>query len=95
MANLGAGHDLPTGPPERALVLEVAARSLDGLPLLGSESHRLRLAPFETDVSRYRFVSSAGGPVHVTARLLLTPASGSAVEIATNTSECRGPGAAP
>ena len=95
VANLGAGHDLPTGPPERALVLEVAARSPDGLPLPGAGSHRLRLAPFETDVSRYRFTPSAREPVQVTARLTLTPASGTRLEIARDTAACRAPGAPP
>ena len=32
VTNLGAGHNLPTGPPDRRLVLDVTARGRDGLP---------------------------------------------------------------
>lgn len=128
VTNLGAGHDLPTGPPERTLVLDVAARGPAGLPLLpraksgrsasglarhgapgrvfvkylpdgNSEIYRSRLAPFETDVSRYRFVSpgrdAAQYTVEVNARLRLLPVSGSPVEIASTTTVCRTSSTAP
>ncbi len=113
VANLGTGHDLPTGSPERILVLEVSARREDGVPLAqrpagapgrifvkhlptgNSEAYRLRLAPFETDVSRYRFVSAGRHSARVTARLALSPASGNSYEIARTTTMCRAPGAAP
>jgi hypothetical protein len=109
VTNLGAGHDLPTGPAERRLVLDVTALGGDGLPLLpraGSHpspgrifvkqlphgsprAYRSRLAPFETDVSRYRFVPSGPGPARVTARLALVTGSGTPFEIASTTTQCQ------
>ena len=110
VANLGTGHDLPTGPARRTLVLEVTAHDSAGLPLpaqgvgnvaepasrvyvkyapVGSSlTHRSRLAPFESDVSRYRFVSTGRGQAVVRARLVLIPAAGSRLEIAKVTSVC-------
>ena len=117
VTNLGSGHDLPTGPAGRTLVLEVTARTHDGLPLIlrarsglpvlavgstvtprrifvkdpagrSSETYRSRLAPFETDVSRYRFVSPGRGSARVTARLVLFPVAGTPLEIASAESVC-------
>jgi hypothetical protein len=117
VTNLGSGHDLPTGPPARTLVMEVTAQTQDGLPLpprarsglpvlaVGStatprrifvkdpagrspETYRSRLAPFETDVSRYRFVSPGRGPARVKARLVLYPVTGIPLEIASAESVC-------
>jgi hypothetical protein len=111
VTNLGAGHDLPTGPAERRLVLDVTAHGRNGVPLLPqagsggspgrvfvkrlpdslSRAYRSRLAPFETDVSRYRFVLSGPGTAQVTARLALVTASGTPFEIASTTTPCRFP----
>ena len=49
-----------------------------------------RLAPFATDVSRYRFAATDGGPVEVAARLLLVPAEGDPVVIAETSTVCHG-----
>jgi len=61
----------------------------------GSSSSRsslrdTRLAPFATDVSRYLFAATDGGPVEVAARLLLIPAEGDPVEIAETSTVCHG-----
>jgi len=93
VANLGAGHDLPSASPDRILLLEVSARREDGLSLsnLGAQRSRIqltRLAPFETDVSRHRFVSAGRHSAHITARLVLSR-SGILSEIASTTTRCR------
>ncbi|MGD8374885.1 MAG: hypothetical protein PVF68_01990 [Acidobacteriota bacterium] len=110
VTNLGAGHDLPTGPVDRSLVLQVTAHDREGVPLSTENSapaagpaarrvfaggtgcegarSRGRLAPFETDVSRYSFLHRGAGPVRVRARLFLTPRAGPCREIAGATSVC-------
>jgi hypothetical protein len=99
LANLGAGHDLPSASPHRTLLLEVSARREDGLSLsnLGAQRSRIqlsRLAPFATDVSRHRFVSAGRHAAHITARLLLSR-SGILSEIDSTTTRCRVSGATP
>ena len=111
VANVGAGHLLPTGSVDRILVLEVTASDQAGgtLPLRSGpelprfaggsagtagriyledpqgrnlDAVRPRLAPFATDVSRYRFGSPESGPALVSARLVLITPTGELVEIA-------------
>jgi hypothetical protein len=55
-------------------------------------SRGARLAPFATDVSRYRFAAPEGGFVEVAARLLLVPVEGKPLEIANTATFCRGSG---
>ena len=92
VTNVGAGHHLPTGPPDRRLVLEVAARG-PSLKLLsrspGGPPRAIRLAPFATDVSHHRFAAAEEGLVQVNARLLLVSANGDPVEIANTATVCR------
>lgn len=86
VSNVGVGHLLPTGPGDRSLRLELAAH--DGertAPLWRAGQRHLRLPPFATAVSRYRFVPVHEGPVHVSARLVLEPG---ALELAKAASVC-------
>jgi hypothetical protein len=48
-----------------------------------------RLAPFATDVSRYRFSAPDAGSVEVAARLLLAETEGEPIEIARTFITCR------
>jgi hypothetical protein len=117
VSNVGVGHLLPTGPPGRTLLLEVAAhdRHEAPLPIRNEAEHptvnraavglserypangslpgaavtvQSRLLPFATGVSRYRFVAPESGPVRITARLVLLPATGVPSEIASSASVC-------
>jgi hypothetical protein len=86
ISNVGVGHLLPTGAGERTLNLEVAARDREHASSLWQAGQRqLRLPPFATSVSRYRFVSLHEGPIHVSARLILEPGS---LELAEAASAC-------
>jgi len=48
-----------------------------------------RLLPFATDVSRYRFVAPESGPIRISARLVLVPATGRPSEIANTATVCK------
>jgi hypothetical protein len=74
VSNVGAGHRLPAGRAGESLVLEVVARRPGRIqPLWRSGPRDLRLRPFATEVSRYRFTPPHPGPVEVSARLVLVP----------------------
>ena len=96
VTNAGAGHNVPTGPIERSLVLDVVARGHNAEPLPpftnsgapGSSPRDIRLAPFATDVRHYLFTAPGEGLVQVTARLLLVKRKGNAVELANTTTVC-------
>ena len=51
-------------------------------------SRHLQLPPFSTDISRYRLVSPRGGPVHVSARLVLVSSNSRPTEIAETAAVC-------
>lgn len=57
-------------------------------PAGGDPSFGGRLAPFATDVSRFRFVAPEEGPAHVSARLVLLSPPDLPLEIANTTSLC-------
>jgi hypothetical protein len=89
VSNVGVGHVLPSGPGQPALMLEIGAEDRNRAPLSWrAGSTQLQLHPFATDVSRYRFLAPEGGPVQVTARLVLAPSTGPAVEIASTKTIC-------
>jgi hypothetical protein len=96
VSNVGAGHGLPSAAGGRTLVLEVDARNGDrSLPPWPVGATRLRLPPYATEVSRYRFVSPRGGPVHISARLLLAPAQRPPLEITNAATTCLSTGERP
>lgn len=81
-------------------VRQATARVSERGPTRGTSSEnpvtiRPRLRPFATDVRRYRFVAPESGPAHVSARLLLEPASGPPFEMASTSTVCRPPGETP
>lgn len=89
VANVGVGHVLPSGPGGRILMLDVTAT--DGgssSPPWRIGSRHLQLPPFSTDISRYRLVSPRGGPVHVSARLVLVSSNSRLMEIAETAADC-------
>jgi hypothetical protein len=72
IANVGAGHLLPTGSAERPLMLEVASHDRKGNSgRVHSAPVHPPLKPFETVVSRHRFSVPGPGPTRVTARLIV------------------------
>ena len=118
VANVGAGHLLPSGSADRILILAVTAsdqaggslpqRSGPKVPTIAGEvaetagriyledprrgrrnGEQPRLAPFATDVSRYRFESPEAGPAQVSARLLLVQSNGAPLEMANTAVLCR------
>lgn len=89
VSNVGAGHLLPSGSGKRNLMLEVTANDGDrsSLPWRIGLRH-LQLPPFSTDISRYRFASPYGGPVHISARLALISSNSRPLEIAETVTVC-------
>ena len=96
LANIGAGHAMPTGSPLRELILEVSAAPRQGQPSAEIRRYRrvvadrdgkpielehegffraaavvsdTRLAAEERRLERFRFLTAAGDPVEITARL--------------------------
>jgi hypothetical protein len=96
VANVGAGHLLPSSSGERNLILEVAARDRQQelMPWPAGTSH-LQLSPFATDISRYRFASQDSGMIHVSARLVLASRENGPLEIANTTTICLASGESP
>jgi hypothetical protein len=96
VSNVGAGHLLPSSSGERSLMLEVTASDggRSSLPWRIGSRH-LQLPPFSTDISRYSFVSPRGGPVQVSARLVLVQAAGSPLEITNTAAVCKSSGEEP
>jgi hypothetical protein len=103
VTNVGAGHHLPTGSSTRSLALELVAQDPNSQPLRPCAEPRspsvstrgIRLAPFGTHVSHCRFEAPGDGPAQVNVRLLLVPAEGDPVEIASTAAVCRNPALPP
>jgi hypothetical protein len=100
VSNVGVGHLLPTGSREQSLVLEVVAHDRDQVPLPQRERStdsaatgesvvfQTRLRPFATLVRLYRFDPPESSPASVSARLVLVPATGPPLEIASSATTC-------